>query len=437
MPREKRGIFYCTGLYISDDRSIFTILIDSMYKFFNLYKKSFESIQRNVWILSIAMFINRSGAMVLLFTSLYLTRELNFTIVKAGISLSFYGIGSVLGSYAGGWLTDRKNFFDIMILSLVSSALILLLMLIAESFFFITIIIFFYAFTSDLFRPANSKAIAAYSTVENRTRSVSLVRLAINLGFSVGPAAGGFIALYIGYKWLFVVDALTSIVAAILLYIYLPRPTGDSFSAASEVLGDSKTSAYRDVPYLLFIVLVAFYGIGFFQLFASVPQYFSKECMYNEDTIGLLLGLNGLLVVIIEMPLVTILEKRQKIFPFIITGTLLIPIALSVLLFGRGLMIFALVYTFIITLSEIFAMPFMMNYALSRPKKERQGQYSALYSISFGLANIAAPLLGLGIAGKYGFNAMFYFFIILSFITAGGFIYLSHKNNKNQADELR
>lgn len=399
-----------------------------MYRILHLYRGAFSNIQKNIWILSIAMFINRSGSMVLLFTSLYLTRDLHFTIAQAGIALSFYGIGSVLGSYAGGWLTDRRKFFDIMFFSLISSGLILLLLLIASSPFFISLIIFMYAFTADMFRPANSKAIAAYSTPEYRTRSVSLVRLAVNLGFSVGPAIGGFVAMYLGYKWLFVIDSCSGFAAALMLYIYLPRQADEPKHAASEVLNDRSTSAYRDWPYLIFILLVAFYGMCFFQLFASIPQYFSRECHYHEDTIGLLLALNGLLVVLIEMPLVSVLEKDKRIFRFIVTGTLCIPLALAILKFGNGMMIWAFVYTLVITMSEIFAMPFMMNYALSRPGKERQGQYSALYSISYGLANIAAPLLGLGIAGKYGFDWMFYFFIALSLLTAIGFILLGKKN---------
>lgn len=393
-----------------------------MYRLLSLYKGSFSNIQKNAWILSIAMFINRSGSMVLLFTSLYLTKELHLTIADAGVVLSFYGIGSVMGSYVGGWLTDRRNFFDIMLFSLISSGLILLLLLVVKTPFLISAVIFLYALSSDMFRPANSKAIAAYSTPENRTRSVSLVRLAVNLGFSIGPAIGGFIALYLGYKWLFVIDSLTSFAAACMLYVYLPRQTGASSERSeSNQLNDSSTSAYRDVPYLIFILLVALFGICFFQLFASVPQYFNKECHYNEGTIGLLLGLNGLLVVIIEMPLVAFLEKRQKIFPFIIAGVLCIPVSFSILVLGKGIMIMAMIYTLIITLSEIFAMPFMMNYALSRPRVERQGQYSALYSISYGLANIFAPILGLGIASRYGFDRMFYFFIGLSLITAFGF----------------
>lgn len=363
--------------------------------------------------------------MVLLFTSLYLTQELGFTIGQAGLVMSFYGVGSVLGSYAGGWLTDRKNYFDIMVYSLISSGLILLLMLWVTSMAGIAAIIFLYAFFADMFRPANSAAIAAYSTPENRTRSVSLVRLAINLGFSVGPAAGGFIALHLGYKWLFVIDAATGFAAAWMLFAYLPRINERKERSGDHPLNDSSTSAYRDYRYLFFIFLVAIYGTCFFQLFASVPQYFSRVCHYNEDTIGLLLALNGFLVVIIEMPLVATLEKSKKIFSFIILGAMCLPIAFLILLFGKGIMVFAILYTLIITMSEIFAMPFMMNYVLSRPIKERQGQYSALYSISFGIANIAAPIVGLGIADRFGFNSMFTFLITMSLALTFTFVWLN------------
>ena len=209
--------------------------------------------------------------------------------------------------------------------------------------------------------------------------------------------------------------------------MYLPRLTDESKKIESAVLSDRSTSAYRDWKYLIFIVLVAFFGICFFQLFASMPQYFSEVCKYDEDRIGLLMALNGLLVVIIEMPLVAALEKNKKIFSFIIAGVLCLPVSFAILHFGKGMMLWAVVYTLFITMSEILAMPFMMNYSLSRPSKERQGQYSGLYSISYGLANIFAPLLGLGIADKYGFDKMFYFFIGLSLLTAIGFWMLKRR----------
>jgi len=396
----------------------------------SLYKESFSNLHRNAWILAVAMFINRSGSMVLLFTSLYFTKELHFSIVQAGIIMSFYGFGSVMGSYAGGWLTDRKNFFDIMMISLIGSGGLLLLLPFITSPLQLSILVLLYGFMSDMFRPAHSAAIAAYSEPKNLTRSVSLARLAINLGFSVGPAFGGIIALYLGYKWLFVIDALTSFAAAAMLYFYLPKHKPEKNRHHDPILQDSKTSAYRDGSYLLFICLVSLYGICFFQLFASIPQYFSKVCHYNEDTIGLLLAFNGLLVVIIEMPVIAHLEKRKKIFRYVIAGTLCIPVSFFILQNGQQMIVWALVYTLIITLSEIFAMPFMMNHALSVSPKARQGQYMALYSIAYGIANILAPSLGLGIAGKYGFDTMFYFFIGLSLVTAVGFAFLNKSRKK-------
>jgi predicted MFS family arabinose efflux permease len=368
--------------------------------------------------------------MVLLFTSLYLTKDLNFSIAQAGLIMSIYGIGSIIGSYLGGWLTDRINFFYLLVFSQIVSGLILVLMIFGRTALEISTIIFFYALVADIFRPANSTAIATYSNPENRTRSFSLVRLAVNLGFSVGPAVGGLVALHLGYYWLFAIDAVTSIGAGIMLFFVLPKTNSLHQERKLEQSKTKTLSAYKDKDYLKFIFFVAIYGIVFFQIFASVPQFFSRELNYNEDLIGLLMALNGLLVVIIEMPIVGILEKKNQTFKYIIWGVWCLPICFLFLLFGKGMLIWAIVYTIVITLSEIFAMPFMMNYALSKPSKERQGQYSALYSIAYGIANIVAPSVGLGIADRFGFDTMFYVLIGISIICYFGFKSLDKKNYK-------
>jgi predicted MFS family arabinose efflux permease len=399
----------------------------------SLYGRAFLNIQRNVWILSVALFINRSGSMVLLFTSLYLTNELKFSLALAGVVMSFYGLGSILGSFAGGWLTDRYNFFDVMVASLFTSGIILPFLLLGDTLHEISLVIFLYAFTADMFRPAMSKGIAFYSTPENRTRSIALIRLAINLGFSVGPAIGGFVAYYLGYRPLIIMDACTSALAGIMLVIYLPRKPvlKETPQTQTEPLQPRYKSAYSDYIFLFFIALVALYGMCFFQLFASVPQYLDKVWHYSEDHIGWILALNGILVVAIEMPLMVALEKKKKIFHFIIAGAICVPIAFLMLYLGHGMIVWIVVYTLIITMSEIFCMPFMMNFSLSRPAKERQGQYAALYSIAYGIANIGAPLLGLGVADRWGFEVMFYVLVGTSALMAVGFIILNSLLEKN------
>ena len=396
--------------------------------FLQIYKKAFSGLPPKVWVLSLAMVVNRSGSMVLLFTSLYLTKELHYTLAEAGWVMSLYGIGSILGSYTGGWLTDRRNFYDIMIASLIVCACVLFFMVFVTSLIGIAAIIFIYAFTADIFRPANSSAIAFYSEAGNRTRSVSLVRIATNLGFTIGPAVGGFVAHYLGYKWLFVIDASTSVFAALMLVLYLPRrKVGHEHHEKKIVVSKS---AYQDYWYLAFIFLVAVYATCFFQIFASVPQFLSRNWLYDEDKIGLLLALNGLLVVLIEMPLVMHLENKNNKFKYIIWGALCLPISFFILLIANQNLLMAIAYTFVITMSEIYAMPFMMNISLSRPDKSRQGQYAALYSIAYGLANIAAPLLGLGIAARYGFDTMFWVLIVVSAFLAIGFYQLSNQRKQ-------
>jgi predicted MFS family arabinose efflux permease len=140
------------------------------------------------------------------------------------------------------------------------------------------------------------------------------------------------------------------------------------------------------------------------------------------------MALNGFLVVLIEMPLVHRMEHKREIFPFIIAGTLCLPLCFLFLLFGKQMLLWAIVYTVIITFSEILAMPFMMNYALSRPPKPRQGQYAALYSIAYGIANICAPVVGLGSADRWGFDNMFYLLIGIGLVTVLGFWFLSKKS---------
>jgi predicted MFS family arabinose efflux permease len=388
---------------------------------FKKYQSAFAGLHTNVWVISIVLLINRMGSMVLLFAPLYYTSSLHFTKAEAGFIMSFFGIGSIAGSYLGGWLADRFNQKKIMMVSLITSGIILLSINYTSNKYMLCLILFLYALSSDSFRPSSSVAITNSSSAENRTRSISLMRMAINLGFTIGPALGGIIAFNYGYSFLFNIDAASSFVAAAILFIFFPNINFNTHNNKQKQILDAFTSAYKDWHFLKFILLVSIYGICFFQLLASVPTFFKEVCKYNEDTIGYLMAFNGFLVVLIEMPLVAYLEKFRKKNLYIMVGCVQIVFALFFLVIGKGLMVMAVLYVFFITLSEIFAMPFMMNYSLARAHADRQGQYSALYSIGYGISFIIAPALGLYLAQHFGFQNTFIIFMCISILVGFGF----------------
>ncbi|MBK9737527.1 MAG: MFS transporter [Saprospiraceae bacterium] len=348
----------------------------------HIYKDSFSGLSRSVWLLSLIMLINRAGAMVLTFMSLYLTTGLGFSLTAAGWVMGAYGIGSIVGSYMGGQLTDKLGYYHIQLYSLLGSTAILILMIFLTNYYAILCNVFVFACISDALRPANSVAIAAYSAPENRTRSYSLMRFAINLGFSIGPAVGGLIAGWFGFKWIFLFDAVTCLLAAIILMVYLPfqkQPVSDK----DKISIPKSKSAYQDKTYLFFIFLVSMYAIAFFQLFTSVPVYWAKEWGYSAEKIGFLLALNGLIIVMAEMPFIRATEHLQRTWIFISLGCAFLVCSFLSIILGWFSLFPAIIFIVLMSFSEMFAMPFMTNYAVSRPADDRRGQYMALYAMAW------------------------------------------------------
>ena len=183
----------------------------------NAYLSSFAGLNRDIWMLGLVSFINRAGTMVFPFLAVYLTQELDFSKGQAALILTSFGAGAVIGTIMGGRLSDLIGSYKVMFGSLFLTGLMFFALEHIHSLVGLCIAVFIVGIVGDSFRPANMASISAYSKPEDYTRSLTLVRLAINLGFGMGPALGGILAHSFGYKWLFWVDGLTCIAAAFIL----------------------------------------------------------------------------------------------------------------------------------------------------------------------------------------------------------------------------
>lgn len=393
-----------------------------MKTLFQLYLSSYRGLTKPAWMLALIMLINRSGAMVIPFLSVYMTQSLKFSLKETGIVLSCFGIGAVCGSWLGGWLSDKTGHFKIQLLTLVASIPVFCLLPELKTPLLLAVGVFFLSLITETFRPANSVAIASYTKHEHVTKAFSLNRMAMNLGFSIGPALGGFLAIF-SFSWLFYGNALTAALAAIAFYWFfhkLPEIEAVKKKNAESFDERGNISPWKDGYFIIFSVLSAFYAICFFQLLSTIPVFYRQIHQMSEWEIGLILAYSGLVVFSLEMPLVHVAGRRLSGSAVIILGTLLCGLSfLMLLLPGKYLVLYTSM--FVLCVSEILAMPFMATVAIKRSSFAKRGAYMGMSSLAFSVSHIFAPYLGTTVAEAYGFHTLWICTGILSVLTAIGF----------------
>lgn len=395
-----------------------------MNRLAKIYFDSYRGLSRPSWMLSAVMLINRIGAMVLPFLGVYMVVELKFTLSQTGVVLSCFGLGAMAGSALGGWLTDKVGHFRVQLSSIILSVPIFFLLPLLKEVWSLAIGVFVLSIITETFRPANSVSISVYARPENITRSFSLNRMAVNLGFSIGPALGGILAA-ISFKLLFYGNGITAFLAGLLFYIYfkdLPVNKNRELLHHAKDRKKIKTgiSPWKDKPFLIYSLFCCLYSICFFQMLSTLPLFYRKVHHLSEGSIGLILASNGLVVFLLEMLLVQIAERNMRSSFVITMGVFLGAISFLILLVPSGKWVLFLAM-FIMSLSEIFAMPFMATVTVKRGSNDRKGAYMGLNALSFSTAFVFSPLIGTFVAEHFGFSVLWIGTAVVGIATALGF----------------
>lgn len=392
-----------------------------LQKTITLYRNAYGGMSREIWLLAAVMFINRSGTMVIPFMSVYLTQSLHFSLSDAGLVVSCAGAGGILGVYLGGKLTDRFGHYYVQLTSLALGGMMFFVLMQMRTFPTLCVTIFFLSLVGEAFRPANSASIAFYAKPENLTRSYALNRLAINLGWSIGPALGGVFAT-VGYQYLFITDGLTNLSAALFLALLIKNRTQKQNSETQEAVSTiAVKSAFRDGIFMRFMVFTVLFSVSFMTFFSIVPVFWKTELKINEFYIGLLLAGNGLLVVAIEMLLIYRIEQLRSRLTYIRWGVLFCGLTYLLFFIFKGMIWVLPLAVVTITISEMLAMPFMNSFTIERSTQQNRGQYSALYSMCYSISQVVAPALGGLIAARYGFYTLWLGIAGLTLISYWGF----------------
>lgn len=393
------------------------------------YRDAFHGLNRQTWLLSLVIFINRCGTMAIPFMSIYVTEQLHRSIADAGLIITLFGFGSIAGSLFGGYLTDKLGFRLTQIITAALGGLLFIGFGLVHNFWVLCALCTGASLFAEAFRPANYAAIATYAAEGTITRANSLNRLATNVGFGIGSSLGGILAAF-NYQWLFWGEGGSYILGSFLIILLLPKanPTTTPKNTAAPL--PATPSIFTDIPFIRFLILATVYTTCFFLLFRLVPVYWKEQWKISESTIGLLMGLNGFIVACFELILVRYFERRNPNTAFYIAaGVTLTAIGYGLLILpGSFPVISGGACVLLITAGEMLAMPFIGSFVLQRAKDHNIAKYSSAYALSWSIARIAGPSLGSIVIQHWGYTALWIILIVTCLICAILFspIYRAH-----------
>jgi predicted MFS family arabinose efflux permease len=392
-----------------------------MRRLINLYRQAYRGLPPHAWTLFGVLLVNSAGAMVLFFISLYMTRRLGYSVAQAGRTISIFGLGSLVGSYLGGWLSDRIGSTSVQKLSLFFCGLFYIGLGQIRALWSIYGLMFILAAFSGLMYPANSTSMARICPPKLTTKGFAVARLANNIGATIGPALGGILALY-DYGLLFWVDGLTCLAALVFFILIWKHPEKDLREASGDQTSAGRTP-WKDIPFLLMLPLITLWGAIFFQLIATFPLYMRETYGLAENRIGLLIMINTILIITLEMLLIHWIGQRS-LHRFIALSFFLTGLGFGLMPLGRSFPYAALTVV-IWTFGEMLSMPLLGSLIARRAGPGSQGRYMGLFSFAFSFSMIIGPMIGSAVYARFGPNHLWYGCALAGSLLCGAFLLLS------------
>jgi MFS family permease len=340
-----------------------------------------------VWVLFAGTLVNRFGSFVFVFLTFYLTGQ-GYSAPQAGFAVGMYGVGAIGASLVGGWLADHLGRRNSIVVSMVLSAGVMMVFSQAHGYALLVTLSVLAGFCAEMYRPAASALIADITTPAQRVTAFAVYRLAINLGFAIGPAVGGFVA-HKSFFWLFAGDAVTSLVYAGIAIAMIPNRVVEHHHDPG---GKSAfLTIMHDTRFLLFLGATLMGSMVFMQHVSGYPLQI-KAYGYSSGTFGMLLSLNGALICLTEIPLTTYMRRypHRNVM------------AAGFLIFGSGFVMTGYVSAIpmlaaaavLWTVGEMLYFPMSAAHIANVSPPHMRGRYQGAWGIAWGLGAVIGPMLG-------------------------------------------
>ncbi|MEU2389077.1 MFS transporter [Streptomyces sp. NPDC007369] len=392
-------------------------------------RRRLRELPGSAWVIFSGMFLIKFGNFLNVFLVLFLVSR-GFSAFQAGAALGAVGVGAFIGNAVGGAVADRFGRRTAIAVSMFGSSAATALVPLTDGLFTTTALVGVVGVFAQLYRPAAGALLVDVVPEQQRVTAFAVLRLAINVGMAVGPLVGGLLS-GASYTYVFLGDALFSFAFGVLALCTLPggRPpaqapaeNGAVGGAEAGAVGGRRRGGYRavlaDRPYLLFLGSMVAATFVYGQSTATLPLHVT-DAGHDNEVYGLLLGLNALLCVAIELPLIRHTERRT---PRRVIAAGLALLGLGMALTGAVQAAWLLALTVVVwTVAETIYTPIANAYPAEFSPAHLRGRYQGAEGIAHTLGGALGPAVG-GLL--YGISAPLHWIVCAAVAGLGALLVL-------------
>jgi len=328
-------------------------------------------------------FINAAGALAWIYLTVFLVQERGLEPGLAGIIMGGNGFGMIAGNLLGGWFGDRFGNKPTLLAGYIGWALLCLSFPFAGTPYLLPIAIVA-GFAAGSGHPVGVALVTAAVPPEQRRVGVAITRAAINAGVVIGPPLGALAAAY-DFSLVFLIDALTSLVLAAIVWRWVPSTPAPS---KADYKRGFAGAVLRDRKVLTLVAGVVVLDTAYRQLFTGLPLMLQDQLF----AYGVLLAGSSLLIVLAETPLAALLARRPAL-QVIVSGWTLVGLGFVALTLWPALG-GAVIGVAVITFGEMLYKPTSPAFAAERAPAGMEGRFQSLYSGASISGAVLSPPIG-------------------------------------------
>jgi len=382
------------------------------------YVDSYTGLTKFCWESIFLAFIQATAIGICYFLSLYFVEALHLKVAVAGMILSFYGAGTVVGGIIGGKLSDKISPKLVSIVSLLIQSISFLFLSKIKTAELVMINLFFLGISVYGFKTANDVRMLdqCKGFPELRVKAVNISRVAMNLGLGL---SGIIIGLYSdnGFENIFYLFSVLLFLASLYLAFQQRNDAIESHKKEQHSNNSQNESNSIIDRKVIIIVLICVFLVGLLiaQLGSTYPIYVKNAFPeLGNKAVSILYILDTVLIVLFQAPLTNLLNNQNKIFIAGI-GAFLMGIGMLLLSFSMVFSL-AIISCIVWTTGEMLFMPMSQLICYEKSGLKNKGRSMGTYQAIYASSAIVGPALGGYIFQYQGGNDVWYVSAIVGVI---------------------